>query len=79
MCVVGASDRAGSVGATVWRNLRAARFAATRRPVMKTLARWFVQGLIVLLPLAKLLIYDDTLESFDALDTALAERSAATP
>jgi acetyltransferase len=27
VCVIGASDRAGSVGATVWRNLRAGAFA----------------------------------------------------
>ena len=27
VCVIGASDRAGSVGATVWRNLRAGTFA----------------------------------------------------
>ena len=33
ICVVGASDRAGSVGATVWRNLRAGGFAGAIHPV----------------------------------------------
>lgn len=33
IAVVGASDRAGSVGATVWRNLRAGRFAGPVRAV----------------------------------------------
>jgi Acyl-CoA synthetase (NDP forming) len=33
IAVVGASDRPGSVGATVWRNLRAGRFAGAIHPV----------------------------------------------
>ena len=33
IAVVGASERAGSVGATVWRNLRAGNFAGTLYPI----------------------------------------------